>query len=1208
MSSDEVDSDSDVEMKKEEQEEEEQDDDSGTMDIEDLDEQIEAARKQLAADPYDISSHVKLCALLRKNGDLDELTEARNAWNDVSPLPAAEWIRWIKDQQSIDDTLEAMTAIFEKSFQDFQYADVWLEYVQWACGHGPDFAKKVFEQAVEAIGLRFDKGAFMWEAYLDFLTIVFEAASDENRDKEFKILCTLYKRALSVPNWNVSQLHERWIEFADKYDVDEATKKEVDQEHKKAVKKLGEFKAWEKKLEESEFSIDVFSQYLEFEKDKGDISRIKSFFERIVEKHPDCENLWYNYGQWVEETLKRAADIRWVYERAVRNCYYSCGLWQKTLLAIENANGATEEIDRLWLKAKECISSPDDGRALYTTYVYLLRRRSDCNQDYALAGEIYAEGQKVLQEAWGHNWDPQFTFRKNYAWFAFTRLKDYKLGHRVWEDILASGGGRFADKWLAAIRDERQFGNDLTTARKMFYRALNSVSDHPHQIFEAIIQFEREEGTLEQLQAALDKVNTQVLQRASRPQKKEREENKTQKHNSNRPNTDQRNNRSAGHSEKRKSSSDSSHEHSPSTKRLRAEPPIETKAVLSVSPVVKDNDGFVVPGLPIRTSPSPSPTPPVHSGAGPSSDGKKWVIFVSNLDFKCPESAIEEALNPGVVKIDLRYRGMSKLNMGYGSVEMDTREHYEAALKKDRVLINGRPLYVNEHHKKDDDEKLTSSSFKYSTSLERKKLFVKNVHFDATDARLKEVFSQFGKVVDARIVVQKSGKAKGIAYVDMETEEAASKAIQAKELVLLDRQLEVFLSNPPKKSSMCSDMTSLTRKGHSSMIQLVPRATRVGNAKDAKKPAPTNGASKPMNNDQFRQLFNKCPIRLSDLKSDRRLSRFVGLMTPPLPDAMIPTKTTPTAASTTEAIKKPGNDSVDKDESHLLAPFEYIRRMPGKQVRSRLAMAFNDWLHIPQDKLKIIMEVVEMLHNSSLLIDDIEDSSVLRRGLPVTHSIYGVPRTINSANYIYFVALQKCMTLGFDATAVFTEQLLELHRGQGKEIFWRDTICCPTIEQYEEMVLQKTGGLFFLAVRLMLLFTGNEHNAKDFTSLFTNMALFFQIRDDYMNLCSPAMHAAKTFAEDLTEGKFSYPIIQAIHFKKGLNDDDDEVINILRQRTNDPELKAYCIKILQERGALEATSARLCELVRWINADLKKLGGNEKIGQVMAQLEKEISQ
>lgn len=102
-------------------------------------------------------------------------------------------------------------------------------------------------------------------------------------------------------------------------------------------------------------------------------------------------------------------------------------------------------------------------------------------------------------------------------------------------------------------------------------------------------------------------------------------------------------------------------------------------------------------------------------------------------------------------------------------------------------------------------------------------------------------------MIDARIAVQKSGKSKGIAYVDMENEQAAAKAVQARDLVLLGKQLEynlakikldlkleVFLSNPPKKSPMSSDMAPLTRKGHSSMLQLVPRAARGGNAKDLK--------------------------------------------------------------------------------------------------------------------------------------------------------------------------------------------------------------------------------------------------------------------------------------------------------------------------------------------------------------------------------------
>ncbi|XP_059982498.1 geranylgeranyl pyrophosphate synthase isoform X6 [Lagenorhynchus albirostris] len=81
----------------------------------------------------------------------------------------------------------------------------------------------------------------------------------------------------------------------------------------------------------------------------------------------------------------------------------------------------------------------------------------------------------------------------------------------------------------------------------------------------------------------------------------------------------------------------------------------------------------------------------------------------------------------------------------------------------------------------------------------------------------------------------------------------------------------------------------------------------------------------------------------------------------------------------------------------LLEPYKYLLQLPGKQVRTKLSQAFNHWLKVPEDKLQIIIEVTEMLHNASLLIDDIEDNSKLRRGFPVAHSIYGIPSVINSA-------------------------------------------------------------------------------------------------------------------------------------------------------------------------------------------------------------------
>ena len=86
-------------------------------------------------------------------------------------------------------------------------------------------------------------------------------------------------------------------------------------------------------------------------------------------------------------------------------------------------------------------------------------------------------------------------------------------------------------------------------------------------------------------------------------------------------------------------------------------------------------------------------------------------------------------------------------------------------------------------------------------------------------------------------------------------------------------------------------------------------------------------------------------------------------------------------------------------------------------------------------------------------IDDIQDNSILRRGIPVAHKIYGVASTINTANYVLFIGLNRVLNLNHpEGTRVYTEQMLELHRGQGMEIYWRDNYICPSVEEYKEMV------------------------------------------------------------------------------------------------------------------------------------------------------------
>lgn len=100
----------------------------------------------------------------------------------------------------------------------------------------------------------------------------------------------------------------------------------------------------------------------------------------------------------------------------------------------------------------------------------------------------------------------------------------------------------------------------------------------------------------------------------------------------------------------------------------------------------------------------------------------------------------------------------------------------------------------------------------------------------------------------------------------------------------------------------------------------------------------------------------------------------------------------------------------------------------------------------------------------------------MRRGVPVAHKIYGIAQTVNCANYVYFLALNEILKLGnAKMVDIYTEELINLHKGQGKlhartgcrylllyiirkselagmELFWRDSLTCPTQEEYIQMV------------------------------------------------------------------------------------------------------------------------------------------------------------
>lgn len=90
--------------------------------------------------------------------------------------------------------------------------------------------------------------------------------------------------------------------------------------------------------------------------------------------------------------------------------------------------------------------------------------------------------------------------------------------------------------------------------------------------------------------------------------------------------------------------------------------------------------------------------------------------------------------------------------------------------------------------------------------------------------------------------------------------------------------------------------------------------------------------------------------------------------------------------------------------------------------------------------------------DSRFRLDDIQDNSSMRRGLPSAHVIFGVNQTINTANLVLFKALGAAESLSPLAVRIIVERIIDGHIGQGLDLYWTRSTEIPSEEEYFTMV------------------------------------------------------------------------------------------------------------------------------------------------------------
>jgi geranylgeranyl diphosphate synthase, type III len=276
---------------------------------------------------------------------------------------------------------------------------------------------------------------------------------------------------------------------------------------------------------------------------------------------------------------------------------------------------------------------------------------------------------------------------------------------------------------------------------------------------------------------------------------------------------------------------------------------------------------------------------------------------------------------------------------------------------------------------------------------------------------------------------------------------------------------------------------------------------------------------------------------------------------------------------------------INDEEKILMEPVIYYHNQNSKNIRELLTDHLGLYYSIDIKDIKIIKDIISYIHNASLVIDDIQDESQLRRNKPCAHIVYGIASSINASYLIIFKVLKeinKRTDLSEEIKHNITEYIYYAHIGQGLDIYYTEHKIIPPIHKYEELIEYKTGMLFYPILDLMVFKTNNkiiENKNDEIRTCLKKFALFFQIRDDYINITSKKYWEERGFCQDFDEKKISYLITFCTNNKM----DKFKKINKLMEKDNKTnKYKIRIIKLMYDNGLLNIIYSLLDELKKEI--------------------------
>jgi len=302
-------------------------------------------------------------------------------------------------------------------------------------------------------------------------------------------------------------------------------------------------------------------------------------------------------------------------------------------------------------------------------------------------------------------------------------------------------------------------------------------------------------------------------------------------------------------------------------------------------------------------------------------------------------------------------------------------------------------------------------------------------------------------------------------------------------------------------------------------------------------------------------------------------------------------------SSDTKLVEALINRYLDRDLNELYEPLQDLISRGGKRLRPALCMISCEAVGGKRKDALKTAAAIEMIHNFTLIHDDIADKSELRRGKPCLHHKYGLGLAINAGDGMFSVVYKALVGAaapldwkrGIRILVLMADRDLEICEGQSMDIAWVERKRWDLTEKnYFDMIRRKTGALMSAACEAgAIIGNASEKEIKVLRDFGMSVGIGFQIQDDVLNLKADVKKYGKEIGGDINEGKRTLIIIYTL---SACTPREKEMLTKIldKERNSQDEIKS-AIEIINKYGSIERAVDTAKKLVDESKKGLKAL-------------------